>query len=264
MAEILVAGGRGLLGTALVERLGSRAVGMDLPELDVTCPDSVNNAMRRVKPRIIINTAALTDVDHCQDAPDLAFRVHRDGVRNLARTGTRLLTFSTDHVFTDGTAPIPEDARPGPANSYGMSKLAGEHEALGMSGNAVIRTSWLFDLERGMVPRMGRKLIQGGCVKAVRDQTACVTFVPHLLRAVLSIVESGESGLFHCVNPGGITPLGIAERIAARFGTGNIQSVAWRDLGLPAPRPSYSVLGTLRRVVLPPLEEALEEWMRSV
>lgn len=264
MAEILVAGGMGLLGKALLDLLGSRATGMDLPALDITCPRSVNDALRRVKPELIINTAALTDVDKCQLNPAAAYKVHRDGVRNLAESGIRLITFSTDHIFTHGTAPLPEDAPPSPVNSYGSSKLAGEHEALSAGENVVIRTSWLFDLNRGMVPWIGRALLQGGCVRAVHDQTACVTFVPHLSRAVLEIAESGESGVFHCVNPGGTTPLRIAEAILGRFGGGRIEGVAWKDLGLPAPRPSYSALCSARPVVLPPLEEALEEWMGSI
>ncbi len=61
---------------------------MDLPELDITDPDSVAAAVDSVRPELIVNAAALTDVDRCQLEPGEAFRVHRDGVRNLAATGS--------------------------------------------------------------------------------------------------------------------------------------------------------------------------------
>jgi len=264
MAEILVAGGRGLLGTALVAGFQGRAVGMDLPELDVTSASSVVDAVRRINPKVIINTAALTDVDHCQLHARHAFLVHRDGVRNLAETGVRLVTFSTDHVFSRGEVPIPENARVNPANVYGESKLQGEREALAVDGNTVIRISWLFSDQRGIPPWIYAKLSRGGIARAIRDQTACVTYVPHLVEAVAGILESGESGLLHCVNPGATTPCRIAETIRAKLGRGTIDTVAWKDLGLPAPRPSYSALCTLRSVHMPPLEEAMEEWMKGL
>ncbi len=261
VAEILLAGARGLLGTALLARLGDRAEGMDLPELDITDPGSVASALDRTRPELILNVAALTDVDRCQMEPGEAFRVHRDGVRNLAATGVRLITISTDHVFTSGDSPFTESDSPTPANIYGESKLEGEHEALARPGNAVIRTSWLFGREKGLIPWIHGTLALGGEVRAVADQTACVTYVFHLVRALERLADTGEAGIFHCVNPGETSPLRLAEMLRKRLGTGTVRSVSWADLGRPAPRPVYSALATERGIVLPPIEEALKEWL---
>lgn len=264
MAEILVTGCNGLLGRALMARLGSRALGMDLPALDITDRESVARAVMATRPSLIINCAALTDVDACQTSPDLAFRVHRDGVRNLAETGMRLLTVSTDHIFTDGDAPITEDATPHPANTYGESKLAGEPEALSAGPGAVIRTSWLFGGEKGLLPWLRGGLLRGAALKVVKDQTACVTFAPHLAEAIVGIVDTGGTGVFHCVNPGPVTPLDLALKLRDRLGLGTIEAVCWKDLGVPAPRPVYSALGTAGPFRLPALDEAFGEWMESL
>jgi len=264
VAEILVTGGNGLLGTALLERLGCRAIGMDLPGVDITDRASVTGAVMVTKPSLIINCAALTDVDSCQTNPDRAFRVHRDGVRNLAETGARLVTISTDHVFTNGGAPLTEGTPTLPANIYGESKLSGEIEALATGRSAVIRTSWLFGKGKGLLPWLRNGLLRGGELKVVRDQTACVAFVPHLVEVILEIVESGSTGVFHCVNPGPVTPLDLAFTLRDRLGCGTVRAVCWKDLDVPAPRPFYSALGTNGPFQLPPLDEAFEEWMESL
>lgn len=264
MAEILVTGGNGLLGTAVLARMGRRATGMDLPGLDITDMASVTEAVRVTKPSVIINCAALTDVDSCQINPDRAFLVHRDGVRHLAETGVRLVTLSTDHVFTTGDAPLTEDAPTHPANLYGESKLSGELEALANGRGAVIRTSWLFGNGKGLLPWLRNGLLRGGALNVVNDQTACVTFIPHLVDAIARIVESGSAGVFHCVNPGPVTPLGLAFTLREKLGCGTVRAVSWKDLNVPAPRPVYSALGTHGPFQLPPLDEAFEEWMESL
>ena len=252
------------MGTALLARLGRRATGMDLPGLDVTRLASVAGAVRVKKPSVIINCAALTDVDACQTNPERAFLVHRDGVRHLVETGTRLVTISTDHVFTTGTVPITECAPTHPANLYGESKLAGEAEALAAGSGAVIRTSWLFGKGKGLLPWLRNGLLRGEELKVVNDQTACITFVPHLVDAIVGIVDSGSTGIFHCVNPGAVTPLDLALTLRERVGSGTIRAVCWKDLDVPAPRPVYSALGTHAPFRLPPLDEAFEEWMESL
>lgn len=262
MAEVLVTGAKGLLGSALLARLGDRAAGLDLPELDITRRESVDAAVRRFQPRVIVNAAALTDVDHCQRHPEEAFRVHGNGVRLLAETGIRIITLSTDHVFTRWDRPMDEGVPPAPANLYGESKLKGEAEALKYSENTVVRTSWLFTRHRGIPSWIRDRLMGEGVFRVVADQTACLTYVPHLADAVATLLDSGAPGLHHCVNPGPRTPLELAEELRIRLGgTGRFEAVRWEDLGLPAPRPSYSALRTRRSVCLPPLEEALKEWM---
>lgn len=248
---------------ALLRLLGERAVGTDLPDLDVTSSDSVRAAVDAWDPLWIVNCAAVTDVDRCEREPELAMRVHRDGVANLAAEGRRLLTISTDHVFTGKkgrSRPFLEDDRTCPVNLYGRSKLMGELEALGSgSGNIVVRTSWMFSDGEGLVPFIWRSLSLGGEVMAVSDQQACLTYAPDLATAMIELMERGRSGVFHLVNRPGMTPARLAD-LAARETGGEVRRVAWTDLDLDAPRPFYSELGTSRKIELPAIQDALERW----
>ncbi len=265
-AEYLITGAYGQLGTALLNLLGTDAVGTDLPEVDITEPGSIRAAIDRIDPQWIINCAAVTDVDLCQRKPDLAFKVHKDGVMNLARTGRKLLTISTDHVFTGFKGqkePFLEGDKTSPANVYGESKLLGEAEALDADpGNIVIRTSWMFSSRRGMIPFFWRSLSEDGEVMAVCDQVACLTFAPDLARAIIEIITHGGNGLYHIACRPGLTPAQAAERLT-EFTGGSVREVSWSDLDLDAPRPVYSEIATSRAIQLPTVWDAVERWRKS-
>lgn len=262
-AEFLITGASGQLGRALLRLLGNRAAGTDLPGLDVTSADSVRTAVDAWDPLWIVNCAAVTDVDRCEREPELAMKVHRDGVANLASAGRRLLTISTDHVFTGKkgrTRPFLEDDRALPANQYGRSKLMGELEALRSGpGNIVVRTSWMFSDREGLVPFIWRSLSRRGEVMAVSDQQACLTYAPDLAAAMVALMERDRSGVFHLVNRPGMTPARVAD-LAVRETGGEVRRVEWSDLDLDAPRPFYSELGTSRGVELPAIRDALKRW----
>lgn len=264
-AEYLITGAAGQLGAALLKLLGSNAVGTDLPEVDVTEPDSIRAAVDRIDPQWIINCAAVVDVDLCQRKPDLAFKVNRDGVRNLAMTGRKLLTISTDHVFTGFRGrkePFLEGDKTSPANVYGESKLSGEGEALDASpGNIVIRTSWMFSSMKGMIPFFWKSLSEDGEVMAVCNQVACLTFAPDLAGAIIDIMEHGGSGIYHIAAGPGMTPAQAAAGLT-EFTGGSVREISWSDLNLDAPRPVYSEIASSRGILLPTVRDAVERWRR--
>ncbi|MEN8209246.1 MAG: SDR family oxidoreductase [Candidatus Fermentibacteria bacterium] len=264
-AEYLITGAAGQLGAALLKLLGSSAVGTDLPEVDITDPESVRAAVDRIDPQWIINCAAVVDVDLCQRKPDLAYSVNRDGVKSLAETGRKLLTISTDHVFTGYKGqkePFLEGDETSPANIYGESKLLGEVEALDASPeNIVVRTSWMFSSMKGMIPFFWKSLSESGKVMAVCDQTACLTFAPDLARAVIQIITRGGNGLYHIASGPGVTPAEAAERVSEITG-GSVTRVSWSDLALDAPRPVYSEIATSRGIELPSVWDTIEQWRK--
>ncbi|MCD4774656.1 MAG: NAD(P)-dependent oxidoreductase [Candidatus Aegiribacteria sp.] len=264
--EFLITGASGQLGRALIDLLGKDAVGTDLPEVDITDTDSVRTAVDRIDPKWIINCAAVADVDLCQRVPELAMKVHKDGVANLVRTGRRLVTISTDHVFTGfkgQTKPFLEDDETSPANVYGESKLLGEAEALDADpGNIVVRTSWMYSSTGGMIPFLWRSLSESGEVLAVGNQVACLTYAPDLARAIVDIVTHDGSGVYHLINRPGVTPAEAAKRLT-EFAGGIVGEISWSDLYLDAPRPVYSELTTSRGVQLPTVWDAIESWRIS-
>ncbi len=248
-----------MLGSRLMRLLGSKGVGLDLPDLDVTDRGSVKKAVHLLNPDVILNVSALTDVDFCERNPDAAEKVHHEAVKNLADTGVRLITISTDQVFTSSDNRYLLESDPTePVNIYASSKLRGEASALEYPGNSVVRTSWLFG-EKGLLPWIVRKLLTEGTVTAVTDQTSCLTSVDSLAEVLVNMAfDEGRSGLYHCVNPGAVTPYELACTVRNRIGKGTVHGTNWAQLALPAPRPVWSALGTERSIKLPPLEEVME------
>lgn len=257
--RVMVVGSSGMLGSEIMKLLADSGIGFDLPDFDVTDFDCVAAAVNRVKPDVILNTSAITDVDYCEKNPGEAENVHHTGVRNLAVTGIRLVTVSTDHVFTHGgDRYLLESDTTDPVNIYAASKLRGERAALEHQGNAVVRTSWLFG-GKGLLPWIIRKLLDDGAVTAVADQTSCLTSVDSLAAILVDIAcDRDRTGLYHCVNKGAVTPFELACRVRNRIGTGTVKAIEWTQLALPAPRPVWSPLGTERDIELPPLEEVME------
>ncbi len=257
--KVLVIGASGLLGTQLMNKLGKSVVGYDLPEFDITNRNSVESVIKLEQPDLIINSSAITDVDYCEKYPDEADAVHFRGVQYLAQTGIRLITISTDQVFSGVSDKyLLESDKPNPENYYAISKLKGEQEALKYSGNVVIRTSWLFHL-KGLLPWMVNKLKNGETVTAVTDQTACITSADSLIKVVHELsIDTEKNGLYHCVNRGAITPFALALLLKRKIGRGAVEPVAWSDLNLPASRPFWSALGTEKEIVTPGMEEVIE------
>ena len=144
---ILVVGARGMLGRELLGMLEGTARGLTHDEMEITSVESVRKALLTIKPAVVINTIAYTDVDGCESNSELAFRVNGEGVRNLAEAsaeiGAKLVHISTDYVF-DGEKETPylEDDTPRPINVYGQSKLQGEqHVSELLEHYWIVRTS---------------------------------------------------------------------------------------------------------------------------
>ena len=264
--KIMVIGSSGMLGSRVVNLLGDSATGFDLPDFDVSNLDCVSLAVNSLKPDVILNTSAITDVDFCEKNPEAAEKVHCFGVQNLVETGVRLVTVSTDQVFSDsaGGRYLIESDTADPANIYAASKYRGETAALESRFNTVVRTSWLFGT-KGLLPWIIRKLSAGEVVTAVTDQTSCLTSVDSLALALLDIVSNeSKTGLYHCVNKGAVTPYELACRVRKRIGKGVVEATDWKHLALPAPRPVWSALGTEREIKLPPLEEVMEQCLQRM
>jgi dTDP-4-dehydrorhamnose reductase len=135
--RIVITGHKGQLGKALQLLLAdNQLLGLDLPEADVTDPDSVIDAVVKFRPEVVIHTAAMTDVDGCEQDPELAFRVNVLGTQNIAlacgRIGATMIHISTNDVF-DGSLgrSYYEWDSPSPRSTYARSKAAAEFYVTG-------------------------------------------------------------------------------------------------------------------------------------
>src|SRR5512138_1549082 len=148
---ILVVGANGMLGQDLMKELAGEVKGLDLPDIDITSLESVQEVMERLKPRVVVNAAAYTDVDGCESNADLAMQVNGEGPAFLAMAtlsvGAKLVQVSTDYVFNGGKGePYLEDDPTGPLSVYGESKLAGEMNTRFNPDHLIVRTQWLYGI----------------------------------------------------------------------------------------------------------------------
>lgn len=273
----LVLGAGGFLGRCVEERLSERfpnTVGATRAEIDITDYFGMIQELERLEPSLVINCAAVADVDLCERRPDLALRVNAEGAANAARAsraaGARFIHISTDYVFDGGQAgPYSEEDPAAPRSVYGASKLDGERRVLKECPEAlVVRTSWLFGPGGGdFVERTLRLAREEGWVGGVTDQVSCPTYTPDLTAALEALAQRGAEGIVHFANSGACTRHDLALRIVDRAGIGRdleVRPQRWADLGRPAPRPASSVLSCARYASLTgltprPWEEALAE-----
>jgi len=258
--RVLVTGAGGQLGLDLLDAFADHdTVGLTRAQLDVTDEAAVAEAVATLRPALVINAAAGTDVDGCESDPDGAHRANALGpwwlARACEREGATLITFSTDYVF-GGVAPAgPGGASRGfvehdpvaPLSVYGRSKAAGEQlvrETL--REHHIVRTAWVSGARgRNFVRTMLRLADGGGPVRVVDDQTGSPTTTRDLAAAVRALAVSGRHGTVHLVNEGAATWFDVAAAVFA---------LAQREVDLapqssstiarPAPRPAWSVLDT--------------------
>lgn len=279
--RILVTGASGQVGTEVEELLrgGSQneLLALSHSELDIADRERVLQVTGEWGPEIIINAAAYTAVDACEDNVDQAFAVNALGPRNLAEgarlAGSHLLHISTDYVF-DGKSPFPyrEWDPPHPMSVYGRSKLAGEQEVLSLlPGAAVVRSSWICGrFGHNMVKTILRLADNTGPLHFVDDQRGCPTFAGDLATMVVRLAVARMPGVFHVTNQGVTSWYGFARDVLAAAGhdAGRVEPIKTADLDppRPAPRPANSVLdnSVLRLLGVPLLVDYHDPLERTV
>ena len=255
--SLLVTGSYGQLGRAVLAEADIRRIpaeGRDLDTLDITNADAVASWVGAARPGAVVNCAAYTAVDDCEEHEALARAVNATAVSHLAdacnATGSTLIQISTDYVF-DGTAkrPYREDDPVSPAGAYGRTKLLGEQSARSADHHLIIRTAWLYGLGGRHFVGAIQGQIEGGNqrLKVVADQQGSPTFCDDLAAAVLDLVDHGARGTVHAVNTGHTSWHGFATEIARQLGAEvEVVPVRTEEFPRPAVRPAYSVLDTSR------------------
>ncbi len=250
--KIMIFGSRGQLGSDLTAEL------KDIHELlcvkrevDITDMEKVEKQITSFQPKIVINSAAYTDVDGCERDQERAFSVNAFGAQNIAqaaqKSGACVLYISTDYVF-DGQKgkPYHEYDLTSPLNSYGLSKLAGEEATKTYAERFyIIRTSWLHGLERkNFIKTIIEKAQKENELRIVDDQIGSPTFTKDLSKMIIKIINTDRYGLYHVVNEGSNSWFGLATEALELYGLKEVKvlPVKTEEFESPALRPKYSVL----------------------
>ena len=260
--KIVVLGAGGRLGAALAREYAGQhdVTGFTHAQLDLAELDRLRSALGPLSFDVLINSAALTNVDYCEDHPDAAMRLNAEAPGVLAEIcrekGSRFIHVSTDYVF-DGEKrePYTEEDPADPISVYGKSKRAGELQVLDVNRDAlVIRVSWVFGPDRpSFVDAILKKARTENEVTAVADKFSTPTYTPDIAALLQPLLDRyAVAGILHLANRGACSWQEYAQwalDCCHKFGFPmKAKQVGAASLGqmknFVARRPVYTVLGT--------------------
>ncbi|KPI56295.1 spore coat protein [Clostridioides difficile] len=283
--KVLITGSNGQLGRELVNQLKSINQSIDQPkydtlattrnDLDISNQTNVDSFISDNKPDIVINCAAYSKVDECEDNIETAYKMNALGVKNLAiaseKVNAKFVHISTDYVF-DGLSKYPyrEDNKTEPNSVYGSSKLMGENFVQRFSHKYfILRTAWLYGDGSNFVKTMIRLSVENKEISVVDDQFGSPTSTVDLSKAIINLMETDNYGIYHATCEGECSWYDFAKKI---FELKNIDikvnPIKSKDFKSKAQRPAYSVLDNfmLKLIGLNSFrkwEQSIEEYLKK-
>jgi dTDP-4-dehydrorhamnose reductase len=275
MKRILVTGANGLLGQHLAQIFSQVAKYellftshhpsfypnhqplLDYTQLDITSKSDVKSLVTSFHPDIVINAAAMTNVDACESQRELAWKINVHGIENLVIVAraihAKIIHVSTDYIFDGLHGPYVEDDRPNPINYYGKTKLASENALrTGDARFAIARTIVLYGAGRNIKQNFAlwviNSLSNGKPIKAATDQISSPTNVHDLAYGILRIVEQEAEGIYHMSGAEHLSRHEFAKKIAEVYGFDPhlISAVKSEELHQAARRPLHTGFITLK------------------
>ena len=280
--KVLILGAQGNLGGQLMLTFGSEAIGWDRADLNITNRNEVLTKISDLKPEIIINAIAYNTVDKCEadeSEYNLANKLNGEAVGYLADAAIKiratLVHYSTDYVFSgEDKSGYVEDAKPGPINHYGQSKLLGEKVLYTKSVQGLkyylIRTSKLFGPKGksgfsklsffDLMLNLAREKTE---LKVVDEEFSCFTYTVDLAERTQELLnQKYPFGVYHLVNSGPATWYGALTQLFKIAGINvKLITVGSEEFPRPAQRPKSSVLLNTKIPPLRDLSEALAAYL---
>ncbi len=235
-----------MLGQQLIRRLGEMtdyevmATGRDsdiridgvscgYTPMDITEQQQVQRVFHDFEPGVVVNCAAMTEVDRCEREREACWQVNVDAVSSLAKAcracGARLVQLSTDFVFDGVEGPYVELDRPNPVNFYGRSKLAAENivRQLGLKRWSIVRTVLVYGQGKGLSRSnialwIIRSLAAQKQISLVTDQFRSPTYAPDLAEGIERLIRRKQSGVFHMSGREILSIYDFAGQVADVFG----------------------------------------------
>lgn len=266
--RILVTGASGLLGlnlSLMAMRRGHEVVGwsntrgirhapFQVQMHDLYDLDSIAKAVDAAEPDLIINCAAVANLETAEASPDLAYRINAQAAAEIARVAAEieipLVHISTDAVFDGVKGDYSEEDEPHPINVYASSKLAGEQAVAEANPLAIIARvnfyGWSLSGTRSLAEFFYNHLRDENPMNGFTDVLFCPLYVEHLADTLLEMVENGLGGLYHVVSREKISKYDFGLAIARKFGFDEtlIAPVSVKDGGLQAVRSLNLTLRT--------------------
>ena len=259
--RVVIVGSGGRLGAALTRLYSDKheVIGFNHYQMDLGDLAQVRQLLSHVRFDLLVNCAALTNVDYCESHREEARRINADGPQCLAEVcrakGARLIHISTDYVF-DGSqrTPYSEHDAARPISVYGESKLEGENRVLGLGAeHLVVRASWVFGPDRpSFIDQVITRAEESAEVSAVADKFSTPTYTLDLANLLQTAWEARLNGLLHLANDGDCSWQEYAQHaIDCCVGAGiklkatRVGALSLSDMkNFVARRPPFTVLST--------------------
>lgn len=264
--KILITGSNGLLGQKLVKLLANKEgikilatstgenrikaiTGFDYISLDITNKLQVEQVFNQFKPNVVINTAAMTNVDACEDKKEECWNLNVNAVKNLIEASekhqTHLIHLSTDFIFDGENGPYKEEDKPNPLSYYGESKY--EAEKLVQQAKtkwSIVRTIIVYgvveDMSRSNIVLWAKQALEkGNPLTIVDDQFRMPTLAEDLAYSCWLIAEKSATGIYHICGKDFMSVLELVNRVADFYGYDKsiITPIASSSLNQAAKRP---------------------------
>ncbi|PIQ15720.1 MAG: NAD(P)-dependent oxidoreductase [Flavobacteriales bacterium CG18_big_fil_WC_8_21_14_2_50_32_9] len=264
--RILITGSNGLLGQKLVKLLAEKndveliatstgknrtpfTEGYTYHSLDITNQNEINEVFNKFNPEVVINTAAMTNVDACESQQEQCWELNVNAVKNLIAASekhhTHLIHFSTDFIFDGENGPYKETDPPNPLSYYGKSKY--ESEKLVQQANikwSIIRTIIVFgvvdDMSRSNIVLWAKEaLAKGNPLTIVNDQFRSPTLAEDLAMGTWLIAQKKATGIFHISGKETMSIIDLVYKVADFYGYDKsiITPIASSSLNQAAKRP---------------------------
>ena len=285
--KILISGSNGLIAQKIIRELNpdyhlyatslhiDRSGIVPFKVLDIRKHALVNKVFEEFRPDIFIHTAAITQVDLCEENKELCFETNTQALKNIIsacnRLGTRLIHFSSDFVFDGTQGPYSESDVTHPISYYGWTKMEAEREIESTCKDwAIIRTILVYGFEESvgrsnLMLWVIKSLLQNKKINVVNDQYRMPTLAEDLAKAVRAIIEKNEKGIFHFSGDEMKSVYEIARTTASVFGLNEklispIESSLLNEKGKRPPRTGFILDKARSKLTYTPysLHEGLE------
>lgn len=271
--QTLIIGANGMLGTDLAKIFSSsNLVLWTSKDLDITDKKTVSDKIKKLKPAIIINAAAYTNVDDCEKNRLKAMKVNGEGPGNLAKIcqaiGAILVHYSTDYIFNGqkSNGYDENETQIDPINVYGESKALGEKLIKqNCQKYYIIRTAWLYGKKgKNFVDTIIKLSQEKKEIKVVNDQFGNPTYSVDLAKRTKEIINNikPDYGIYHITNSGSCTWFDFAKKIIEQKKIScQIIPCASTDFPRPAKRPAFSILNNTKLPLMRTWQEALQDYL---
>ena len=279
MLKVWIVGSNGQMGTALnelIDTMEMEVLNTDKDELDITDTDEVLLYGEINRPDVIINCAAITDTNICEENPELAYRVNAIGARNLSivarKIGAKVVQLSTDDVF-DGMKKVPytEFDDTNPITVYGRSKRSGENYVKEFTHkHFVVRSNWVYGKgESNFVAKLLKMADEKESIAIAADEFGSPTSAVELAKVIIDLIQTNEYGTYHITCDGVCSRFEFAQEVLKLAGKNvELKPVVLADADLSAVRPTYAVLDNfILRIIdmydMPDWKASLEAYFKG-